>query len=431
MNPALSVRSAVLAGSLATVMLVFGFGVWATATTINGAVVAQGRLEVDRDRQIVQHPEGGVVLDILVQEGDAVTAGQPLLRLDAAGLQSELRIIDGQLSELACRMARLVAERDGRAEPAFPDNVRVRARSTLDVAAQMDGQRQLFLARAASLAARKGLLNLRIGQLSAQIDGLSAQEAALIRQVELVGDELSQRQELLGKGLVQAGSVLALEREAARLQGQLGEVRAGLARARDEITEIGLESASLDTRRREEATSEIRQIAPVILELEERRRALSDRVNAMVLRAPVAGVVFGLQVTTPGSVLRPAEPALYVLPKDRPLVVAAQISPIDIDEIFPGQTAELVFSAFSSRSTPHLAGRVVRISPDAVADSQSGAAFYAVELDLGPGERARLGDAELVPGMPVEVYLQTGGRSPMAYLVKPLADLFAHAFRES
>ena len=425
------VRRPVLLGLFATVILVAGFGLWATMTRISGAIVAPGQIEVERDRQIVQHPDGGVVESILVAEGEAVAAGQTLLRLDGAALRSELTIVEGQLSELAGRTARLVAERDGTANLTFQDDILALAATSPEVAAQLDGQKRLFQARGATLAEQRDLLSRRIDQTAAQSNGIAAQRTALTTQLDLIEQELASQQSLLDKGLAQAGTVLALQREQARLQGQLGELAADLARTEGQITEIEIEISSLATRRREEATAELRQTGPTILELAERRRALAERIDRLEIRAPVAGIVLGLQVTTPRAVLRAADPVLFVIPQDRPLVITARIAPIHIDEVAVGQPAELVFSAFSARDTPHLAGKVTRVSADALTDSQTGATYYTAELQLDDGEQARLGDSALVPGMPVEVFLQTGRRTPLAYLVKPFTDYFTRAFRES
>jgi HlyD family secretion protein len=431
MSPALSIRRPVILGLIATLALLMGFGLWATLTHISGAIVAQGQIEVERDRQVVQHPDGGVVAEILVSEGARVEAGQVLLRLDGAALRSELTIVEGQLSELTGRAARLTAERDGLTSLAFPADILALAQTSEEVAAQLDGQHRLFEARAATLAEQRELLARRIDQITAQSNGISAQSAALTRQLDLIEQELASQQSLLDKGLAQAGAVLALQREQARLEGQIGELQADLARSQGQVIEIEIEMSSLDTTRREEATTELRQVGPTVLELAERRRALRERIDRLEVRAPVAGIVLGLQVTTPQSVLRPAEPVLYVIPQDRPLVITARIAPIHIDEVSVGQTAELVFSAFSARDTPHLTGRVTLVSADALSDPQSGATYYTAELELAEGERARLGTRMLVPGMPVEVFLQTGRRTPLAYLVKPFTDYFAHAFRES
>lgn len=426
-----AVRRPVLMGLAATLVLIAGFGLWATLTQISGAIVAPGRIEVERDHQIVQHPEGGVVESILVSEGQLVAAGQSLVRLDGAALVSERTIVEGQLSELAVRSARLVAERDATAVLIFPDDILDRAATSPETAAQLDGQARLFLARAATLAEQRDLLTRRIDQIQAQSTGIVAQSTALTTQLDLIELELAAQQGLLDKGLAQAGTVLALQRERARLEGQLGELAAALARSEGQVTEVEIQISSLTTRRREDATAELHQIGPTILELEERRRALSERIDRLDIRAPVAGIVLGLQVTTPRAVLRAAEPVLYVIPQDRPLVITTRISPIQIDEVAVGQPADLVFSAFSARDTPHLSGRVTRVSADALTEPQTGATYYTAEVQLDIGEVARLGDRALLPGMPVEVFLQTGQRTPLAYLVKPFTDYFGRAFRES
>lgn len=425
------IRGPVLLGLVASLALILGFGIWATTTRISGAIVAQGQIEVEQDRQVVQHPDGGVVAEILVTEGARVLAGAPLLRLDGAALRSELTIVEGQFSELAARSARLVAERDDLEAPQFPPELLARADVSTEVAAQIDGQQRLFDARRATLVEQGELLAKRIDQITAQTNGIASQRAALTTQLDLIEQELASQQSLLDKGLAQAGTVLALQREQARLDGQLGELAADLARTQEQVTEIEIEMSSLETKRRETATDELRQIGPTILELAERRRALAERIDRLEIRAPVAGVVLDLQVTTPRAVLRPAEPVLYVIPQDRPLVITARIAPIHIDEVVAGQPAELVFSAFSARDTPHLAGRVSLVSADALTDPQTGATYYTAELVLNDGEQARLGDRALLPGMPVDVFLQTGRRTPLAYLVKPFTDYFTRAFRES
>ncbi len=425
------IRALLTLGVGACVGLVVVFGLWGTMTRISGAVIAPGHVEVERDRQIVQHPDGGVVEAILVTEGARVKAGDPLLRLDGSALQSELTIVEGQLSELAARSARLTAERDGQTEMPIPPELQAMAERSPDVAAQLDGQRRLFEARRATLEQERQLLARRLDQLAEQSGGLVTQKVALIAQLDLIEQERAAQQGLLDKGLAQAGTVRALERERARLQGLLGELASEQARTEGQGTETQIEIASLATRRREEAAEELRQIGPIMLELSERRRALTARIDRLEIRAPVAGVVFGLQVTTPRAVLRAAEPVLYLIPQDRPLLITARIPPIHIDEVAVGQAVEVVFSAFAARDTPHLTGRVSLVSADALSDPQTGAAYYLAEVELAEGEQSLLTDRVLVPGMPVEVFLQTGRHAPLAYLTKPFTDYFSHAFRES
>lgn len=412
----LSFRPAARLGLAALAALVLGFGLWSALTPLAGAVVAHGQVEVDRDRQVVQHPDGGVVSSILVNEGALVRAGQPLLRLDGAALGSELAILDGRLAELAARSARLLAERDGRAAPDF----------AASSGPETEAERRLFQARLATLTEVRQQLSRRIDQVHAQARGLAAQRAAVTTQAALIGQELAAQRVLRDKGLAQAATVLALEREAARLSGQLGELAAALARTDGQATEIQIQIATLEATRREEAAAELRDLGPEILELTERRRALRQRIDRLELRAPVSGIVLGLQITTPGAVLRPADPVLHIVPQDRPLVVATRIPPIHIDEVHPGQPVELVPTALAGRDRPRLTGQVVLVSADALADPQTGTAYYRVEVAPDPASRL-----DLRPGLPVDVYLQTGTRTPLAYLVAPFAAYFHRALRES
>lgn len=431
MTAPLSIRGPAALGLVALALLVLGFGLWSVLTRIDGAVIASGRIEVQQDRQVVQHIDGGTVAEIFVSEGATVAAGELILRLDGAALQSEQAIVDGKLAELAARSARLLAERDDL--PALvisPDLVAEAARNP-DTAARIEGERRLFEARAATLIDRHRLLSQRILQFQAQTGGIAAQEVALASQLALIDQELQDQQMLLDKGLAEAGRVRALRREQARLEGEIGQLAAARAEAEGQITATEIEIAGLSSLRREAAAAELRDIGPQILELSERRRALAERIARLEVRAPVSGIVLGLQVTTPRAVLRAAEPILTLVPQDRPLVITARIAPINIDEVQPGQTADLVFPAFSARDLPLVTGHVVRVSADALTDPQTGQSFYTVELELADTARAPLGDRALLPGMPVEVYLRTGSHTPLAYLVKPFADYFHRAFRES
>lgn len=426
-----SVRGPVALGLAALAALVFGFGVWSVTTNLSGAIVAQGRIEVEQNRQIVQHPDGGVVAEIMVQDGATVAAGDVLIRLDGAALQSELTIVAGQLNELAARSARLLAERDGADTPDFPPDLITLAAANPEVAAQIDGQTRLFRAKLDTLEEQTLQLNRRIDQIRAQIDGVTAQTTALATQASLIAAELASQQSLLDRGLTQQGTVLALQREEARLSGQMGELVAARAQAEGQITEIEIQISSLSTKRREDATSELRNIGPAALELAERQRALTERIARLEVRAPVAGIVLGMQVTTPRAVVRAADPVLYLIPQDRPLLITAEIAPIHIDEVQVGQPVELVFSAFASRDVPHLLGKVAVVSADALTKPDTGAPYYRAEILLDEGQAARLGTLQLLPGMPVDVFVQTGARTPLAYLIKPFTDYFSRAFRES
>lgn len=431
MRADLSIRGPVILGLAASLALVLGFGLWATTARLAGAVVAQGRVEVERHHQVVQHPDGGVVAEILVAEGASVRAGDPLLRLDGAALRSDLAIVEGRLAGLQGQAARLEAERDAAGAVRFPPDLLARAAGQPALAAQLQGQTRLFQARRAAFEETQALLHQRLDQIVAQAQGLSTQVAALRDQLELVEAELAVQRDLRAKGLAPAGPLLALERERARLAGQLGALDTDAARSDVQITETELQIAELANARREAALAELREIEAAELELTERRKALLDRIDRLEIRAPVSGIVLGLQVTTPRAVLRPAEPVLQLVPQDRPLVITTRIEPIHIDEVTVGQPAELVLSALPSRVTPHLRGTVVRVSADALQDPTTGAVQYLAELELDAGELQRLDDGVLLPGMPVEVHLQTGTRTPLAYLVQPFTAYFNRAFRES
>ena len=425
-----SARRHVIIGSVTLAVLLGGFGVWSVTTNIAGAIVASGQIEVESHRQVVQHPDGGVVAEIHVQEGAAVKAGDLLITLDGADRRSELAITEGQLFEIMARRARLTAERDDAKVIVFQPELVELAKQRPELAEQIDGQQRLFVARVETQAKQTEQMAERKAQIVSRIKGIAAQETALTVQLRLINEELTDQQSLLEKGLAQATRVLSLQREAARLEGQVGELVASRAQAEENISEIELEVLRLAAAHREEASTQLRDIGSQELELAERRRALTEQVNRLEIRAPVSGVVLGLQVTTPRAVIRPADPVLYLIPQDRPLVIAAQVSPIHVDEVTPGQEAKLHFSAFSSRTTPELVGHVTKVSADALVDQRTQAPYYRVEIVPDPGELTKLGGQTLLPGMPVEAFIKTGDRTPMAYLVKPFADYFNRAFRE-
>lgn len=426
-----SVRGPMIIGLAALILLLGGFGAWAGLVNISGAIVASGRIEVDQNRQVVQHPDGGVVSEILVTEGSTVAADQVLIRLDPDGLQSELAIIEGQLFELMARRGRHEAERDGKAEATFDPLLIAAAASNPDVAQLMQGQTQLLEARATSLASQVEQLSKRSQQIATQIEGIVAQQQALELQLGLIEEELADQQSLLDRGLAQASRVLALQREQARLEGQIGALIAETATAESRITETEIEILRLSDTRREEAIARLRDLQFRELELAEQRRALLQRMERLDIRAPVSGIVYGLQVFARRAVLRPADPVLYIVPQDRPLVIMAQVNPMNIDQVYPGQDVTLRFSALDQRRTPELAGRVVQSSADAFSDSATGATFYRTEIVLAEGEMDRLPEGTtLVPGMPVEAFIRTGDRTTLEYLVKPIADYFSTALRE-
>ena len=427
-----SAKTPVVIGLLGLVGLLGGFAVWATMTEIAGAIIAPGRIEVDQNRQIVQHPTGGVVSKIGVKEGDTVQAGELLIQLDVKQLESNLAIVEGQLYEIMARRARLTAERDGSDTITFDPELLEIAQDREEVHELVEGQRNLFFARRDSVDRQTEQLEQRADQTRNQIVGIAAQESSIGRQLELIEQELASQQSLLDRGLTQAAGVLALQRQSASMDGQLGELAATKAQSEQRITEVGMEVLSLETTAREEAITRLRDLRSRELELTEQRVALLADIERMEIRAPVSGIVYNMRVQTMRSVIRGADPVLFIIPQDRPLVIAARVDPIHIDQIITGQEVNLRFSALDQRTTPELVGQVLLVSADAFEDEAVGASYYRAEIVLNPGELSKLNEGQaLIPGMPVEAFIRTADRSPLAYLVKPMADYFNRAFRES
>ncbi|WJY22640.1 HlyD family type I secretion periplasmic adaptor subunit [Fontisubflavum oceani] len=430
-RPAWSVRAPMILGLLSLVVLVGGFGTWAVTSNIAGAIIASGQIEVDQNRQAIQHPEGGVVAELAVDEGQQVEEGEILLRLDASDIASSYAVVRGQLNEVRARRARLEAERDGLSELQFGTDLQQTALNDPELADILSGQLNLFAARRDTLDREIDQLTRRTEQIASQIDGMIAQRTALERQQGLVGEELVAQQNLLERGLAQAARVLTLQREEANLLGSLGEIDASAAQAEGRITEIELSILQLETQRREEAIAELREVRVQEEELAERARALARQLDQMDLRAPVAGIVYGMTVFGPRSVVRPADPVLFLVPQDRPLVISARVEAIHVDQVFVGQEVLLRFPAFDMQTTPDLYGLVTRVSADAFVDEATGASFYETQIVLDDGQIELLGDVTLLPGMPVEAFIRTDDRTPIAYLLRPLTDYFNRAFRES
>jgi len=419
-----------LVGWLALFLLVGGIGVWSVTTVLSGAIIAGGQIEVEQSRQIVQHPVGGVVKEILVHEGDLVEAGQVLIRLDPTNLDSELTVIEGQYYELLARRGALEAERDDLPDIEFDPELLQARQNNPTIESMIQGQQRLFAARRNSQQQESGQLVERKAQIAAQIDGFDAQLSALNAQLDLIGQELGDQKKLLDKGLAQSSRILALQREVARMQGQRGEVLAAKAEAGGRMIENDIGILRLVSSRREEAISRIRDLNYQENELAERRRLAKENLSRLDIRSPSSGAVYGMQVHALLSVIRPADPLMYIVPKDRPLVVAARIEPIHVDQVYVGQPVTLHFSAFDQRTTPELEGRVVKLSADAFVDQATRVTYYQAEIAPLPGELEKLNTLKVLPGMPVEAFIRTADRTPFSYLTKPVADYFKKAFRE-
>lgn len=417
-------------GLIISVLLVVGMGGWGATAKLAGAVISTGQLRVENQRQVVQHPDGGVVGKIHVQDGDVVSEGDVLIELDGKALASELAVLESQLFEIIARRGRLVAEQTNKEQVVFDAELLDVAKVRPEVQSLIDGQMNMFRARIESMTNEMAVLQEQRAQLKDQIAGSDGQAAALTHQAELIEQELVGQRQLLKQGLAQAARVLSLEREAARLAGERGQMLAQTAQLKGRIAEVEIEMLRLHSKRREEAITEQRELGFRELELKEQRIALREKLSRLDIRAPRPGVIYGMTVHALKSVIRAAEPIVYVVPNDTSLIVDIQLDPIHIDEVLPGQDTTLRFSAFSSRTTPELDGRITRISADAFLEERTGRSFYRAEAVLADGEIEKLKGQKLVAGMPVEVFIQTGERTPLNYLMKPLTDYFNKALRE-
>lgn len=426
-----SPRGALLTGIAAIVLLVSGLGVWGSQAMISGAVVASGRVIVDSNRQAIQHPEGGIVATVLVREGDRVERGDVLVRLDQTLTLSELRVVEGQLFELMARRARLAAERDDAGQVRFDAALIDAAAASPTVADLVRGQEALFAARFDGF--RQGVVQLenQKQQLRNQVEGIDAVNASLVRQIALTQEEMTAQETLLERGLAQGTRVLNLRREVARLSGSIGEVVARRGQAMERIAEIEIEILRQRGQRREDAITQLRDLQVSENELTERRHILVTRLGRMDIRAPVSGLIHDVRLLGEQSVLRPAEPALFIVPDGRPLRIETRISPVHVNSVHLGQQVVVRFPAFDMRQTPDLFGRVVNLSPDAYADTDHGGAFYRAEVELPGAEISKLADDQhILPGMPVDTFLRTGEYTPLDYLTRPLTRYIASAMRE-
>lgn len=417
----------VFAGAALAVLLVAGAGGWAATARLTGAVIAQGAVTVDQNLKSIQHRDGGIVSEIAVREGDRVTAGQVLIRLDDARTRAELAIVRAQLVELAAKRARLLAERDGLAAIEVPRELR---RDDPEVAGILQGETRLFAGNRAELASRRQQLELGIEQIAEEILGLTAQRTAKRAEIDLVESEHARVAELAAQGLIERARVYTIGRERARLTGEAGEIDAAIARARARTGEVRLQVIALDEAARTEAQRELSVVETRIGELAERRTAIEDQLARTDIRAPIGGTVNELRIHTIGGVVTPAEVLVTIVPQEAALKVEVRLPPVSIDQVAAGRPARLRFPAFNQRTTPELVGRVAHVSPATTRDPATGESYYLADVALPDSEIAKLGADALLPGMPVEVHVTTEERTALSYLVKPLSDQFARALRE-
>ncbi|MDK9698318.1 MAG: HlyD family type I secretion periplasmic adaptor subunit [Siculibacillus sp.] len=417
------------AALLGAVLLVFGVGGFAVTVPLAGAVIAGATVVAESNDKKVQHQQGGIVTELLVRNGAAVTAGDLLLRLDPTQANSSLQIVSKALDQGLVREARLKAERDGEATITLPEAMEKR-RAEPEVAAVIAEELRLFENRRAARDGLRSQLRERITQLHEEIRGLEAQKTANERQTGFIAEELTGVRDLYRRNLVQISRLSALERESARLAGEEGQLIAAIARTRGRITETELQIIQIDQDLRTEVGRDIREIQSKNTEFIERRIALDDQLARVEIRSPQTGTVHQLNVHAAGAVIAPGETIMVIVPREDVLVLEARIAPHDIDHVARGQHAVARLSAFDQTKTPEIGGIVTFIAPDLVREPQTNLGYYVARITLDARQLETRSEVRLLPGMPAEVHLQTGERTAMSYLLKPLFDQVARAFKE-
>lgn len=424
-----SVRGYLLAGVTLVFVLFGGIGGWAVATDLAGAVLAQGTVVVSSSVKKIQHPTGGVVGEILVKNGDSVRAHDVLLRLDETVTRANLQLVTAQINELLGRKARLMAERDDAKGVTFPDALLGRKQDA-SVAQILAGEQTLFEKRVSSRQSQIDQLGERISGLREEIAGTSAQVVAKSKEIELINSELSSLETLEAKQLVTTSKLMALRREAARLDGERAQMRASIGQSKGRVAEIEIQRLSIDSEAKSEIVKELRETEGRLAELFERRTAAEDQLRRIEVRSPVDGIVHQMSVFTVGGVINAAEPVMTIVPKDDRLVIEAKIAPKDIDQARAHQKAVIRLPAFNERTTPTIEGHVSQISADLTRERETGLSYFVARIEISDTELAKLNGLQLVPGMPAEVQIKTDPRTALSYLMRPLQDQFSKAFKE-
>jgi HlyD family secretion protein len=420
-----------IVGMFIVAFVTFGVGGWAATSQLSGAVIGQGVVVVDSSVKKVQHATGGIVGELRVREGDHVNAGDILIRLDETQTLANATIVTQSVDELLARQARLGAERDNADEIVFPKALIERSRDGKSEAAHaIAAERTLFNLRREARAGQKAQLRERGTQLLDEIKGYTGQTEAKQKEIELIYKELDGVRTLWQKNLVPIARMTALERDTARLEGERSQLSGAIAQSKGKIAEIQLQIIQVDQDLRSEVGKDLIETRSKLSELSERKTAAVDQLNRIDIRAPQSGRVHQLAVHTVGGVIAPGEQIMLIVPDADALAIEVKIATREIDQVYFGQAATMRFAAFNQRTTPEIEGSVTMVSADLTQDQRSGASYYTVRVALKPEELAKLGASKVVPGMPVDVFIKTSGRTALSYLIKPLMDQTERAFKE-
>lgn len=414
---------------IAVLAFTFGIlGLWGTLAPLDSAALAPGSVTVKSYRKTVQHLDGGIVSELNAKDGDIVKAGDLLIKLDATEVRAQQDILRGQSITLSAQLARLQAERDLKSAITYPDSLQDLSDSHIAQARQ--GEDQIFTARKTAHEGEMSVLKQRIGQLDAKIKGLESQRGSKQQLAASYGEESKDLKELLAQGYADKLRLRDIERNHAVTLGEIASLASDIAGSNIQIGETKLEILQLEKKFQEEVVNKLGEVQAELYDVSQRLTATQDKVARTDIKAPTGGRVLGLSVHTIGGVVAAGHPILDIVPQQEELIIDAQVSPIDIDRVHKGLEADVRFSAFKQALVPQVPGKVINLSADRITDERTGNSYYLAQVELQPDAYQTLRGIELVPGMPAEVFINTGERTVFEYLMQPISNAFARAFIE-
>ena len=421
-------RTQIVGSALVAALFLAVFG-WGAQAEIAGAIIARAIVAVKSNAKEVQHLDGGIVKRLYVENGDRVSAGSVLIELDDTQARAAYQIVASQFYEMLAEQARLEAERERRPQLIVPAALSDKADDP-EIARILNSQSRLLASRIGGITSKKQQLGEQVTQLQNQIEGMQGQYIATSKKSEILGNEVTDLQTLLKMGLVLKSRLLALEREAADVNGEAAQLKSEIARLRGMIIEIDLKILQVDEDWLTVTLDSLTDVRSRVASLQEQVLASRARLDRIAIRAPQSGIVHELAVHTEGGVLAPGRPAMLIIPEDEELVIRANVRPEDIDKVSVGQTARVHIAAFSQRTTPEIFGTVVVIGADLSVDEATRLPYYLVDVAIPPHELQKLGGRLLKPGMPAEAFIHTERRTALSYFLKPLSEQIARAFRD-
>lgn len=416
-----------------SVIFLFGaVGGWSVSANISGAVIGKGKIQVTSNTQALQHPTGGVVAEVLVEDGDTVNAGDVVVRLDDTQLRTELKIVEGELYEILSAESRLEAEIDESSEMHLPALLTKAARKDPEIKRIVERQRRHLQSRLQGVVTKAGLLRQQIGQVEKQINGVEAELSSKSMRRRVIEKELNDAAPLAQKGLIKLSALRSLKKDQLTTLGEIGKLTAKVAELKGKISELELQLHALGPKNREEAIIELGKLRPLKTKFFEQRLGILGKLSNLEIRSPISGKIHDLQVQGLRSVVVAAKPLMFVIPDNKEISVAVKVDASDIDQVYQGQDASLKFKSFNRRRAPLILGTVTYVSADAFLEPTKNTLYYEVEISLSQDEVAKLESKQpLIPGMPVDAFIATESRSPLNYVTKPLIDYFDRAFRDS